>query len=623
MKVLKMLMAAFCCFAVAASCSDGLDESVTARIEGFVRNDLDKPVNGAVISLEGTGYRTVADETGFYSLPGVPVQDYTVKVEAEGYSSVTKKMFSTLFVRGVAYVDIVCAETVSLIGYVYDSGTVYSETEKVPLAGAKVRLGSRETTTAEDGSYSFTGLSVKTYTLTFEAEGYKDYSKEVTVGMFRNGDGTAIVPDMIFWRKLFPGFSFEDLKELDCWYADEYRGGRQNSTAVESMYHSFMSAMDIRGTWENQTEGTTLRSVADNSKPVNRDDFESYLIGRKRICEGNRILTLRCRTHNASESDPVVFGVQIVDLDSSAPMNTVVGEKNITLNNNTSNYSDISFDLSEYVGHEIAISIGIFRTSNATKQFVIRKITFAPKAVSGAASYAGDAGTAIEGLEGWHISKEMVASMMVNDNVCFTALPGSLPSDAAGDNVIKNTADGYKAWRQDKDHFMHSWAFNYVSWVPQPYAGAGFIMRTKHGGTVDKKIPVSYVYTKFPVAQGQDRLHFVMRTVQRDKNMANPAYLKFVAVTEDGVAKTLYPAEGSKGFEQDPVYRFERDGDSDLFVINSNNTGGAENYANVYYDLSEFDGRNVVVILAMFHGENVDDKAADGARMAIRNITLE
>lgn len=601
---------------VTIACADNLSDMKTGGIEGFVRNDLDQPLEGAEITLDGTSFRTVTNAKGFYRIDEVPIKDYIINVRVAEYASASKKLLGTLFVRGVAYMDVVCSASVSIVGHVYESGDVYSETEKRPVSGAVVRIGSRETSTDENGMYRFDGLAVRSYVIEFEVDGYARSSREITSSMFRNEESTADVPDVIFWRKLFPGMTLDALKKCDKWYLDEYRGGRLAGTSVESMYHSFMSALDFHGKWENQVEGTTLISDGAAGKPLNMEDFESFVLGRKIIAEGNKVLTLHCRTHNATEAEPVVFGVQVIDLEN--PEIKVVGTKE--LNNNTGKYSDISFDLSEYVGKEIAIAVGIFKSCANKKQFVIRKMTFAPKAVSGAESYAGDAGTSVVGLEGWHFSKEMAASMMVNDNTDFNALPGELSEK---ETIIKDTPEGYSAWRKDKTHFMHSWTYNYVSWVPQPYAGAGFIMRTKSKSEVNKDIPVSYIYTKLPVGDGHNKLHFVVRTVQRIKEMANPAYIKFVVVTEEGEAKTLYPTKDSKGFEKDPVYRFGKDPDSDLFVINSNNTGGYDNYANVYYDLSEFNGKDVVVMLAMFHGENVDDKAADGARMAIKAIMLE
>lgn len=55
--------------------------------------------------------------------------------------------------------------------------------------------------------------------------------------------------------------------------------------------------------------------------------FDSFVYGSKMITEDNRIMSLRIRTfgNSASESDPVYYGVQVIDLSAVEPGAVKIG----------------------------------------------------------------------------------------------------------------------------------------------------------------------------------------------------------------------------------------------------------------------------------------------------------
>lgn len=63
------------------------------------------------------------------------------------------------------------------------SGQVVDAANQEPVAGAQITLHGegKETSTDEDGAFSFEALEPGTYTLTASAEGYEEWEQEVEV----------------------------------------------------------------------------------------------------------------------------------------------------------------------------------------------------------------------------------------------------------------------------------------------------------------------------------------------------------------------------------------------------------------------------------------------------------
>ena len=158
-------------------------------------------------------------------------------------------------------------------------------------------------------------------------------------------------------------------------------------------------------------------------------------------------MSLRIRTHGADDKAPAYFGVQVVDLSTAEPVAVKVGE---TKTCGSQSYTDYDFDLSDYVGKEVIIAIGIYRTATGDywKQLVLRAIRFAPQKVEG---WNWLPGTAITGLEEWKLTAEMVRSTMVQTTKLFTGI--SPIRGGSGDYYA-----AYREWR-NVNHIAYCWAF--------------------------------------------------------------------------------------------------------------------------------------------------------------------
>jgi iron complex outermembrane receptor protein len=58
-------------------------------VRGRVTGADGQPLARAAVALDGTGFRTLADQTGRYALAGVPAGTYTLRVRLIGYATAT------------------------------------------------------------------------------------------------------------------------------------------------------------------------------------------------------------------------------------------------------------------------------------------------------------------------------------------------------------------------------------------------------------------------------------------------------------------------------------------------------------------------------------------------------
>ena len=361
------------------------------------------------------------------------------------------------------------------------------------------------------------------------------------------------------------------------------------------------------GWWEEQNEGTTIQirnrqEDGDWERPADDKMFDSFLYGSKMITEDNKILTIKARTHAASAEAPCHWGVMVVDLSDANPAAVLVGDKQTLA---SESYTDIDFDLSAYVGKEIIIAIGTFRmeTGDYWKQLVLRRLAFGPEATH---EWDWLAGTEIPGLEGWKLTQEMVRS---TTPIAQTTITGV--SEVGGNR--DNYRDAYQSWK-DAGHIGYWWSFMPVKKDPEPFPSEGFVIKTRHDASVDFTKPEAYFYAKYAIAAGADKL--VIKA--RNFNSASPTYFGLVAITEDmtvtPIIPTFTPGEGVANNLGEAVA-----GQLFKFINEDGGQGNPEKYATFEYDLSAFDGKNVVLALGVVKGE--DSGTED--KLCIYSITLK
>jgi hypothetical protein len=181
MKKLLPVLALVVCAAllVAASAPKANVRLGTASIAGLVTDSVTgQPIAGAMVMAGSCGYRATTASDGTYLIANLPAGDYTVKASKCGVYTMKTYPTPVHVDEGQAVTGINLA--LAPIGGGGGgngsiSGTVYDAATNAPIAGVKVtanccRGGSA--VTAENGTYTITGLADGSYTVKAMKTGY-------------------------------------------------------------------------------------------------------------------------------------------------------------------------------------------------------------------------------------------------------------------------------------------------------------------------------------------------------------------------------------------------------------------------------------------------------------------
>lgn len=603
-KVLRRFgLAALCgglsIFATGCSDDDSSQRSVgIGVVTGAVVDEQQQAVSGVEVFMPDSDVSTVTDENGKYQLAGVPMTSGIITYAKDGFQTASVTVVASKFDNnGLATVNVeLVYANASISGIIYDANAGGS-----PMAGATVSVtDSKKVITEADGKFTITGLGLKDYTLTVSKEGYTSVSRKVSVSDFV--DDVAYVTVTMGNPEILRGLTKDDLAHAEKWYYNEYRGGRN----AENYPHwdwacNYMCTLDFRGDWEEQNEGTTLRirNTPDDQRNNHADMemFDSFVFGSKLITVDNSLMTIEVRTHSASDDAPTYYGIQVVDMSEVVPSARLIGGVR-TLN--SENYVPVQVDLSEYAGKEVVIAIGTFRQQDGDywKQLVLRRIAFSAQSIP--ALWAWLPGTQVPGLEGWQMTMEMVRSTMPHTKKSFT---GISPISGNRDQYV----DAYRRWR-DVSHIASEWSFMPLTKDPEVFPGEGYLIKTRGGNSVSTKVPESYFYAKFAIAPGCDR----MTLVTRNFSATNATYFKITAIEENGSVTHMSPVSNTASMAQpaaDGCWKF---------IHESGDSGNPEGYARFEYDFSQFDGKNVLITVGVFKGEENGDEN----KLVIYNLTM-
>ncbi|MEG1586894.1 MAG: carboxypeptidase regulatory-like domain-containing protein [Bacteroidales bacterium] len=570
------------------ACKDDVEDGnahKTGEIIGTVTDDLGNLLTGVKVSIPDITETISNEADGTYVLTNVPVKTQIVNYSKTGYQTASVTITANDFANNNQITVNASLEyaAAKIKGVITDA-----KSQGAPLAGVTVSLSeNQKTTSAEDGSFLIENLPLDNYTVTFTKTDYATVVRNITRDKFI--DGIVTIDLQMGAKELLPGKTIDDLRVADKWYYNEYRGGRN----AENYPHwdwacNYMCALDFQGAWEEQNEGTTLqiRNQEDDRKnPANLDVFDSYVYGSKKITVENRIMTLQLRTHSADASAPAYFGVQVIDLSETDPVAVKIGENKTY---GSGDYTSFDFNLSQYVGKEVIIAIGIYRkeTGDYWKQLVLRRIAFATGKING---WDWLPGTEVPGLEGMKMTQEIVKSTMNHTKKSFS---GISPISGNRDNYV----DAYRAWR-DVAHIASEWSFVPLHKDPEVFPSEGYLIKTRGGTAVNTKEPESYYYAKFGIASGNNRLTLKTRTFG-----STYTYFKLTAISEDGevthvspVSNTAQTAESA----EDGCWKFKHD---------AGGKDAPDTYANFVYDLSPFNGKNMMLIFGVYKGESNGDE---------------
>lgn len=584
-------------FLVSCEKEEGSADNRLGKIAGIITDTNGDPIPGVQITLSGIkeeDMATTSGDDGRYIFENVTYKTHAVTFSKEGWLTVSLTVTTGNFdENSMANADVeMIKASARIVGKVTDA-----KNDGAPLPGVKVTVGVAGTvTTGDDGTYEIGNLVEDDYTLTFTKDNYVTVVQQVSSSDFV--DEVVTVDVQMGGEELLRGLTAVDLQKADKWYYNEYRGGRNADDYPHWDWAcNYMSTLDFRGAWQEQNEGTTLQirnNGNEQNNPVDLDVFDSFVLGSKLITGENKILSLRVRTHDADESAPAYFGVQVVDLSAEQPKAEKVGE---TRTYGSGNYADFDFDLSAYVGKEVVIAIGIYRqaTGDYWKQLVLRAIRFADRKVEGWGWLPGT-----EVIDGWKLTRETVRSTMPHTKKKFT---GISPKNGDRDNYV----DAYRAWREVA-HVAAEWSFIPLKKDPEVFPSEGYLIKTRNTSEVDTNVPEAYLYAKFSVAVGNNQLTFSTRNFG-----SNYTYFKLAAIEDDGTVTHLTPVSNTADeaeAAENGCWKFKH---------GNGGAGDPEGYALFKYDLSQFNGSDITLALGVYNGESNTGEN----KLVIHNIELK
>ncbi|MCO6024569.1 carboxypeptidase regulatory-like domain-containing protein [Prevotella cerevisiae] len=599
---LTILFAMVMCMVGMSSCNDEDDVSShygIGTITGIITDDYNAPLAGVAVQVDSTNIKSTTDSKGQYTLTNVDMGKHILHFTKENYQTMGVTVTPASYSNKLAQVDASMAYAAGKIsGIVLDA-----KHDNVPLAGVTVSIGgSQSVTTGADGSFLIGSLPLDIYTITLTKSEYATITRNISIDQFI--DGVATVNVTMGGEQILPGKTMDDLMNADHWYYSEYRGGRNGESYPHWDWSTdYMASLNFYGSWEEQNEGTTIQiknSGDEQKNPANLSVLDSYVYGIKHITSDNDILTIQCRTHSSTADDPTVWGVQVVDLSGNNPEAVKVGD-NRTLNLMDGSYSNEVFDLSKYIGKDIVIAIGTYRakTGDYWKQLVLRRLAFSNQPVSG---WGWIPGTAInEDLADWNLTREMVRSTMAQTKWSFT---GISPQQGSRDNY----QGAYQAWRT-VGNIAAEWSLVPLHKDTEPFASEGFVIKTRGSGTpVSTITPESYFFAKFAIQSGHD--HFVLKC--RNFSGSHATFFKLTAIDENMNVVYLSPTQVSAD-----DWSAAKNG-CIQFIHQRGSSSKPSDYATFQFDLSQFDGKNIVLSLGVYKG----DDNGDENKLCIYSINL-
>ena len=431
-----------------------------------------------------------------------------------------------------------------------------------------VKLGNDHTFSyAGEGVWKLEGLTMAEamaagdLTVTFVEEGtLVNIYETVNEGVLSSSDyadGQAEVSVSLAERDILPGLTLSEMKNATVLSYDYYQGYR-----AHNILRSFAKSNPLRS--EEQNEGDTIRVIENSEK--SETEFNGYIYGVRTIREATKIMTVNMRTHDTNND--TIFGVMVVDLESGA--RELIGGPQTSRQNT---YRDFTFDLTEYVGKRVLIATGIFYTDACTRwdvQYVIHHIRFC--------ELGNDWGSTVDALAGNLLKNTDVAGQSINDFV------GSF---------------------NDKD--KSNYIFSKWGTASKNFESADYEMKASEGALIktrDDELNVEncvFLYSKFAIAEQNSYLRFKARGF--GGNIPELAVTVYSLGADGEVVEQIITPD---------ISAFDLNGNlvTDMGGGWISGTWSTDNYTQFKWDLSDFEGENVVIMIGLRNTQGGENKIA-------------
>ena len=448
--------------------------------------------------------------------------------------------------------------------------TLNADTVALTDEAAAIKLGDHDFTYA-DGKWSLDGLTmaeaVELGNVTITLKGkyaniYADPSFTLNTGDYSGGSAEKEIT--LEEKDILPGLTFSQMQNAKTLDYDYYQGYR-----AHNILRSFAKSNPLRS--EEQNEGDTIRVIENSAKSAS--EFNGYIYGVRTISEATKTMTVNMRTHDTSND--TIFGVMVVDLESGA--RALIGGLRTSRQNS---YNDVTFDLTEYVGKKVLIATGIFYTDECTRwdvQYVMHHIRFY--------NLGSDWGRTVDTLAENLLTNTDVAGQRINDFV------GSA-KDKDKSNYIFSTWGTASKNFQSADYELG--------------AREGALIKTRNDEqNVENCV---FLYSKFAITKQNSYLRFNARGF--GGNMPELAVTVYSLGTNGEVVEKIITPDLSA---------FDLNGNQVTDMGNGwiNGKWSTDNYTQFKWDLSEFEGKEVVIMIGLRNTQGGENK------IAIQEIHLE
>lgn len=592
---------------LAVSCKEKVDpqpedKTVTANVSGTVVDDLDNPLEGVTVSFVTADSKKEQKATattgsnGKFVAEAVPSTARVVNFTKQGYAPTSTTISESKFASG----EITLETVVLIFSEASIEGKVFNLAGE-PYAGVTVSCNSQTATTDAEGVYSFAGLTIKDYTISFsDAEG-NTAEVAVSADSFTE-EGIAYVDNITLGSYILPGLSFSEMASAPYWYGNNYAGG-VGAFKMQWNHVGFLTAYPFKAVgYRNAAEGISLVSGGDNE-----GELVSYLYGRKKITSDNCYINLCARTFRAYEAAPAKLNVGVIDLSSSTktityltPQDTWQGLKKMGGGTKTLDveHNMFCFDLSQFAGKEVGFAIGVmggYKRLNEEEGYPetpIVRILFADKDMTAEfdkddlnATFTGDKPA---GCDWPGFTKANIGSLIPNPGTSFTG-------------EAKGAEDGnYAAWA-GTNHLMMSWTPEIHNELTTPLQDGSLFAIAAYYNNFNT--PTGYIMSRFTNPKKS-------MTIKARTYGSGPTYFRVTVVDlSDFSATALAPQSSSTA--ANPLVEGENG------TIGLNNDQGTVNdpskFATLNFDLSAFSGKDVVIVIGNHKGNNLSIYSVDFA----------
>lgn len=556
-----------------------LSGTVTLPSDDYSLDNVSFTLDGDLLTNGENGF-TFDTETGEYSLTlDASVTEGTLKVSYDntGIADPTKQLVESTFSLnsikdyGNAAWSPALSQNSDAAQTIYVTISIDSTEALLTDDQAEevtVKLGNDHTFSyAGEGVWELEGLTMAEaiaagdLTVTFTDDGslvniYATVNKGALSGSdYANGQADILIS--LLERDILPGLTLSEMKNATVLSYDYYQGYR-----AHNILRSFAKSNPLRS--EEQNEGDTIRVIENSEK--SETEFNGYIYGVRTISEATKIMTVNMRTHDTNND--TIFGVMVVDLESGA--RELIGGLQTSRQNT---YRDFTFNLTKYVGKRVLIATGIFYTDACTRwdvQYVIHHIRFC--------ELGSDWGSTVDTLAGNLLKNTDVAGQSINDFV------GSF-NDKDKSNYI------FSKWGTASKNFESA---DY-----EMSASEGALIKTRNDElNVENCV---FLYSKFAITEQNSYLRFKARGFGGN-------------IPE--LAVTVYSlGAGGEVVEQiitPDISAFDLNGNqvTDMGGGWISGTWSTDNYTQFKWDLSDFEGENVVIMIGLRNTQGGENKIA-------------